>query len=110
LFGIVIVFFVSNADVLAQTTKNLFPVYDSNGAAIDFAHVIVKADGKTYAVKYDTSGNDYKSLSQINPHWIKSIDILKENQLQGGTKTVLIMTLKRRRLSKLPTDLKSRFR
>lgn len=72
-------------------------------------HFIIKGDNKTYEFKMDTSSVDYKSLSKINPDWIKAIDVLKNKQLEGGAKTVVVITLKNNKFNKLPVDMRNKF-
>ena len=72
-------------------------------------HFIIKGDNKTHEFKGDTSSVDYKSLSRIDPNWIKEIKVLKNEQLEGKTKKSVIITLKKGKLKKLPDDMRKKF-
>lgn len=100
---------LSTDSARGQLTTRPFTIRDSNKGTIDVDHFIIKGDNKAYEFKGDTLSIDYKSLSRIDPHWIKGIDILKEERLNGGTETFVIIKLKKGKIKKLPDDMKAKF-
>lgn len=94
---------------IAQVTTEPFAVHDSHGMMNGIDQIVIKADHKMYAFKMDTTSVDYKLFSQIDPHWIKAIDILKNKPLEGEAGTVIVITLKRRKIKQLPEELRKKF-
>lgn len=92
-----------------QVTTQPFAIRDSNRGTIEVDHFIIKGDNKSYSFMGDTLSVDYKSLSQIDPNWIKEIEILKNEQLEGKQKTVVVITLKKGKVKKLPDEMRNRF-
>jgi hypothetical protein len=100
---------LSTDSARGQLTTRPFTIRDSNKGTIDVDHFIIKGGNKNYEFKGDTSSIDYKSLSRIDPNWIKGIEILREERLNGGTATVVIIKLKKGKIKKLPDDMKAKF-
>lgn len=78
-----------------QVTSQRFVILDSNKRAIDIDHFIIKGDNKNHAFKMDTASVEYRSLSGIDPSWIKEVEVLKDKPLHGGTNTVVVITLRK---------------
>jgi hypothetical protein len=109
LFGILILFSLHSHTGFGQKKQSSFANYDASGKKIDISYVIIKGDEKSYQFEMDSLSADFRSLSEIDPNWIKSIEILKYKPLEGDTKNGMIMTLKKRKLNKLPSDMKRKF-
>lgn len=106
----IVLILVGHNKLFGQVTHELFAIRDSNLGINSIDFYIINGGNKTYEFKADTSSTDYKELCKINPNWIKAIDILKNQQLQGETKTIVVITLKKKEVDKLSPDLKSKLR
>jgi hypothetical protein len=94
---------------VGQVATQPFAIRDANKEPVDVDHFIIKGDNRTYEFKMDTASVDYKSLSRIDPNWIKKVEILKGEQLHGGDQTVVIITLKKGKIKRLPDDMRAKF-
>ncbi|HEV8512180.1 MAG TPA: hypothetical protein VGQ59_02855 [Cyclobacteriaceae bacterium] len=101
---------VSYSQLLGQVTPEPFVIRDSNRGINNIDFYIIKGGNKSYEFKADTSSADYKELCRINPNWIEAIDILKNQQLRDGTKTVVVITLKKKKVNELSSNLKGKLR
>ena len=109
LLGTIVLFLFSAENLFGQETKQSFINGDFSEKMKDITHVVIKAGKKTYDFKMDTLSIRYKTIIQINPKWIKTIDVLKNKGLEGPTQTFLIITLKRGKLKKLPLETRKKF-
>lgn len=85
------------------------PLEFRSGGLYDVDLFVIKGDNKTHVFEMDTTSVDYKSFSRVDPDWIQEIQVLNEDQLQGGKRKVLIVTLKKDKVNALPEDMKSKF-
>lgn len=96
--------------IRAQEVTQPFAIRDSAKNAIDVDQYIIRGEKKTLQLNGDTASVDYKSLSNIDPAWIKKIELLKGNHLHGGEqKTVALITLKRGKIKRLPDEIRAKF-
>lgn len=93
--------------VHGQISSKSFEFRDGNLYDVDL--FVIKGDNKTHAFEMNSSSVDYKSLFRINPQLIQGIQVLNEEQLHGGKRKVVIVTLKKDMLNTLPEDMRSKF-
>lgn len=109
LLGTVTLLLFSADNLFGQEIKQPFANGDFGEKLKDISHVVIKVDKKMYDFEMDTLGVGFRTILQIEPDWIKSIDVLKNKELEGMTKTYLILNLKRGKLKKLPVEMRSKF-